>query len=282
MFSEEFAKMLKLIGREELKEPQRYTPSYYIYVLAKKLGTSVLEGVFASNRALFHLGVGKSVYCLKTAMKVYHEDWDEVQKHIVFMPQDFIKRFEEAIDKRKRIRLLIWDDAGFWVGRQRYQTKFVRAVREFLNVIRTHLVYLMVTAPRYGELARGIREQLTYVNFISFYNYVPNIMQRMSRAEIYHASDAEYVYARKHSKPSPLAVYIFKTYFPYYEEYRRIREKYVVIGKLKAEEAFKEIANEAVEEMNEVMKKVEPNVKLDDELDEEDEEEVIGEYESRL
>jgi len=282
MISEEFRKLLSLIGREDLKELHRYTPSYYLFLIARKLGTSVIEGVFASSRALFHLGVGKSVYCLKTAMNVYHNDWDEVKRHIVFMPQDFLARFEEAIDQRKRIWLLIWDDAGFWVGRQRWQTKFVRAIREFMNVIRTHLVMLMINAPRYGELARGIREQLTYVNFITFHNYVPDIMKRLSRSELYHAQDAEYVYSRKHSKPTPLFVYIFKTFFPYYEEYRRIREKYVEIGKTKAEEALKEIAEQATEELYEIKKKFEPNAKLDEEFEEEDLEEVLDEYESRL
>jgi len=269
MLSLEISKLIKIFEGKKIKEPQRYTPSFHLYYIARQLGTSALEGVFAAPTSLYHLGVGKTVYCLKTALYVYDKKWDIAKKYIVFMPQDFLTRFEDAIDNRYRIPLLIWDDAGFWIGRQRWQTKFVKAVREFMNVIRTHLVYLMINAPRYTEVARGIREQLTFVSFISFQRYFSDLEKRTSKAVMYHASDVERVYGRKKGG-MPISEYIFRVYFPYYSDYEEMRGKYVQIGKERAQEALKEIAEEAAEEMNEVRKKFEPDAKLDNIVDEDE------------
>jgi len=284
----EFLTMISASLRgKEIKQIQRKTPSFYLFLVAYDLGTSVLNGVFASPFAPFHLGVGKTVYCLRTALSVY-KNWDIAKKYIVFMPQDFISRFKDAIDNRYRIPLLVWDDAGFWVGRQRWQDKFTRAVREFLNVVRTHLVMLMLSAPHYYELARGIREQLTYVSFIKMHGYTRDIKERRSIAYLYYGRDADAVYRKK--APSPLYVYSFPTYFPFYDDYKEMREKYVEVGNRRAEKTFRKIAEEAeedmIEEMNEVKKSVDQNVKLDDVVDVEelrketlDEEEGIEVYE---
>jgi len=286
MAFEEFEKLLMQARDRTIERFRKYTPSFYLNVLAHRYETSVLEGIFADPHAFFTLGIGKTVYCLKTLLVVYKENWNVAKNYIVFMPQDFLARFEDAIDKRYRIPLLIWDDAGFWIGRQRWQNKFVRAVREFMNVIRTHLVHLMINAPRYTEIARGIREQLNYASFVRLRDYSSDIMKRRSMLHMYRAVDADRITARR-DKPTPLTEYIFRVYFPYYDDYRSMREKYVEIGMKRAQEALKAIAEEAAEELKEIAGKVEVNAKLDhmideEDLEEEDLEEVLDEYESRL
>jgi len=251
-------------------------PSFYLNVLAHKLDTSVLEGAFADPNAFFTLGIGKSVYCLKTLLYVHNKNWNIAKQYIVFLPQDFLRRFEDAIDKRYRIPLLIWDDAGFWIGRQRWQNKFVRAVREFMNVIRTHMVHLMINAPRLTEIARGIREQLNYASAIRLYTYTEDVMKRQSKLWMYRAIDAERITARR-NKPSPLTEYFFKVYFQYYNEYKELREMYVEIGRKRAEAALKAIAEEAAEELKEIAQKAEPNKKLDHMIDEDELEERLEE-----
>jgi len=277
ILNEEFYKLIKMVHSERrLTQFYSKTPSYYLFLLAHRLDTSVLEGVFARPYSIFTLGIGKSVYCLKTLLQVYDNNWNTARQYIVFLPQDFLARFEDAIDKRYRIPMMIWDDAGFWLGRQRWQSKFVRAVREFLNVIRTHLVHLMINAPRFTEVARGIREQLNYASLVSPFEYNFDIKKRISRLEMFIAIDAEKLTSRR-EKPTPLVEYYFKVYFPYYEDYRQMREKYVEIGKQRAEEALKAIAEEAAEELEEIAKKYEPGRKLDSLIDEEEIEERLEE-----
>jgi len=263
--STEFISMIEMLIGKRITRVRNYTPSFYLFILADKLNVSILDGVFANSKAIYHLGVGKSVYCLKTLLRIYGK-WDVAKRYVVFMPQEFLSVFEDAIDNKYRIPALLWDDAGFWIGKQSWQTKFTKAVREFMNVIRTHLTYLMITAPRFGELARGIREQLDYASFVQPYNYEQDIMKRKSLIRLYHGADADYIYSRKY-KPEPLAEYVFKTYFEYYNEYKEIRDKYVEIGKTKMESALREISEQAAQELNEIKKKVEPGARLDSIVD---------------
>jgi len=276
--SNEFINVIEAVLGKRVRQAKSFTPSFYLFLIAHELDTALLEGVFAKPHSMFTLGVGKSVYCLKTAYYVYKKNWNTTKQYIVFMPQDFLARFEDAIDNKYRIPIIIWDDAGFWIGRQRWQSKFVRAIREFMNVIRTHIVYLMINAPRITELARGVREQLNFVSFIRLFNYTSDIYKRASLAELYEAVDADYVVSRK-IKPSPLSEFVFKTYFEQYNDYKEMREKYVEIGKTRAEEALKEIADEAARELREVAGKAEPNARLDSVVDEE---EVVEEIEEVL
>jgi len=280
---DEFFALVALIRRLESKKPEiskmrRLPPSYYLYRGADYMGTSAAEGVFASPYALYHLGIGKTVYCLKTAYYVYKKNWNIARNYIVFMPHNFLKLFEDAIDKKYRIPLIIWDDAGFWIGAQRWQSKFVRAVREFMNVIRTHLIYLMITAPRYHEVARGIREQLAFINFVKIHVYSENVKERRSVAQLFAARDAENIYSKK-TRPTPLYEYHFNQYFEFYNDYRELREKYVQIGKQRAEEALKEIAEEAAQELKEIASKFDEKAKLDRIVEPEDLEDIEEELE---
>jgi hypothetical protein len=192
----EFSRLVEALGIKEFKRP----PSYYVYLLAEKKNLSIVEGVFAEPLAIFEMGVGKSVYCLKTLYNIYNKNWDIAKRYIVFTPQDFLKIIDDAIQKNYRIPALVWDDAGFWVGRQRWQNKFVIAVREFLNVIRTHIVLLMINAPSFYELARGIRERLRFVTFIRVYSYRDDVMKMRSLAKLYHIHQVEAI-AKRNDQP---------------------------------------------------------------------------------
>jgi len=279
MFSDEVLELLRtVLGKETLRTKR--LPSFYLFLATYKLGLSQFEGVFASNRTLYHLGVGKSVYALKVMTYTYRDNWNIVKDHIVFLPQHFLSVFEKAIDGNYRIPILLWDDAGFWLGKQRWQSVFVRAIREFLNVVRTHVCYIFFTAPKINELARGIREQLNYVNFIHLQNYSLDITKRLSKSLLYHGEDAPLVYSTNKTKPNPISEYLFKVYYPYYEYYDEIRKTYVKIGDLRAREEFKAISEEATKEMMEIMSKVDKNRRVEDTLGEEDIEDMMEELEN--
>ncbi|MEM4762093.1 MAG: hypothetical protein QW230_03865 [Thermofilum sp.] len=266
----------------------RIPPSIYLNKYAEEAGLSFIEGIFTSPWALAKRGVGKSVYCLKTLYYIYNKDVDEALKHIVFLPQHFLALFKSAVDKNVRIRAVVWDDAGFWLGQQRWQTKFVRAIREFLNVIRTHVITIMVNAPAVRELARGIRDNLDILGFVRVHSNYFNLHERRSVIFMY---DTDTWGLRKgRSYPPPLVVWIYKQYLEWYPRYDEMRRQYVNFGVKRAEVALKSISDEAAEELDEIVKSyeykpkdlaVEKEISLED-LTESEEEELaekeLGDY----
>lgn len=256
-------------------------PSVYFNKFAEETFTSIIEGIFASPFALVRKGVGKSVYCLKTLYYVYGKDVDEALNHVVFLPQHFLSVFKTAVDKNIRIRCIVWDDAGLWVGRQRWQSKFVRAVREFLNVIRTHVITIMINAPSPREVARGIRDNLDVLGFVRIYKNYFDLLNRRSIIYMYDA-DAWSTRSRR-AYPPPMVQWIFKQYLDWYPRYMELRKQYVDFGVKRAEAALKYISDEAAEELEEIVKSyeykpkdlaVEKEISLED-LSESEEEELI-------
>jgi hypothetical protein len=160
----------------------------------------------------------------------------------------------------------------------------VKTVKEFLGVIRTHCAYLVFTAPKYTDIARGIREDLNFGAIVRFAVYTEDIKKAKSVASYYTFEDLELLYHRS-KNPAPFAVHYFKLYFEYYPDYEQLRKDYVRIGKERMRERLKEIAERASEEMKEIMKKYDPRRKPDnliepEEIEYEDEviEELGGEY----
>ncbi|MEM1983510.1 MAG: hypothetical protein QXZ63_07620 [Sulfolobales archaeon] len=255
-------------------------PSVMLNKYAYETKTSILEGVFSSPFSLYKRGIGKSVYCLKCLYNVYGKNIDEVMKHIVFMPHDFLRLFKEAVDKNIRINMIVWDDAGFWIGSSRWNNKFVKAIREFINVIRTHVVTLMVNAPRMREIARGVRDNLDIIDLVRIEDFYFDLEKRRSIVYMYDVDYLEVMRVdRRRSLPEPLISWVFKQYLEWYPLYEEKRKEYVKIGVMRTEEALKEISNEASRELEEISKSyeirlndldVEKEVKLDE--DEEDDE----------
>ena len=283
----EFENLMKLVlGKDEIGR-WVFPPSIVFVKAALKFNTSYLDGAFGTKRTLTQLGIGKSVYGLKTLYNVYHKNWNRAKKYIVFMPQHFLSLFEDAIDNNARIPAILWDDAAFWIGRMRWQSELVKVVKEFLGVVRTHCAYIIFTAPKFTDLARGIREELNFAAAIRrIFTYQNDPRKSVSKAEYYSYDDLERIYHRD-KRPAPFAVYKFLLYFEHYPEYEIMRREYVAIGKERMKEKLKEIAKEAKEEMQEIMKKYDPKKKPDDmiepdEIEYDEIEELEEEYDVKL
>ncbi|MEM3964812.1 MAG: hypothetical protein QW584_03720 [Thermofilaceae archaeon] len=256
-------------------------PSVYLNKYAEDTKISFIEGVFTSPFSLNKRGVGKSVYCLKTLYYVYDKNVDEALRHIVFLPQHFLSLFKTAIDKNIRIRMIVWDDAGFWIGSQRWQSKFTRAIREFLNVIRTHVITIMINAPSLREVARGIRDNLDVIGFVRIHDHY---FDNLNRRSIIYLYDTEtWSMRQRRTYPPPLVSWIFKQYLEWYPRYDEMRRQYVEIGVKRAEESLKYISEESARELEEIVKSyefkpndlsVEREISIDD-LTESEEEELI-------
>jgi len=229
---EEFLRIVR-----EVNISPGYRPlSYIINEYAVRTGKSFLEGVFASPWSFQTLGIGKSVYALKLGMKIY-KSWDVVKQHIVFMPQDFLAIFDRAIKDGRPVRLIIWDDAGVWIGRMRWLDKYVKTVKEFLNAIRTHCHHIVFTAPSSSEIVRGVRDQLNIFTFISSYSENPP----QSKAVYVFKPDLD-LYMKK--RVGEVMEYLFIRHFEYYPEYEVMRRKYVEIGLTRMRTALEEVMKE--------------------------------------
>lgn len=256
-----------------------YHPLLYMFALyAMRTGKSYLYGVFASPWSFETMGIGKSVYALKTLVKVYGS-WEEARKWIVFMPQDFLRVFDVAKRLGSPAKMILWDDAGMWIGRMRWQDRYVKAVREFLNVIRTHCYNLVFTAPSINELVSGVRSQINIFAFISSYSENPP----RSRAAIVLKPWVEQYLSRK---SSARVAEVFDRYFEFYDEYYRVRKMFVDIGARRLEASLEEVIREVREASSYIRdsyRDIEVGEALEDveEPGEEDVEELLRTYRSR-
>jgi len=229
---------------------QMTTPDYKyslskIIMDAHKEGSNVLVAVVADPRSITKRGVGKSVYALRVLIDVYKTtDWNELRKYIVFMPQDFLRILQiitqrdnineyEILAKEERLPLLVWDDAGFWLNRQRWMNKFVVAVRENLNVIRTAITSIIFTAPTWGELARGVRDHIDILVSVA------RVAGNASVAKGYKIVQGILDESRRET--------IFEDYFTIYlpdeiyKPYDELRKSYVKIGLERMQQRLKHI-----------------------------------------
>lgn len=228
-------------------EPGRRPFSYYANVIARRTGYTVIEGVFSSPFSFFRLGIGKSVYALKTMMYVYR-NWGEVKRNIFFDPIDLVRYLDRAVDRGERIPIVLWDDAGFWLNAQAGQTRIARAMRKFMNVIRLCTAHLVITAPSHTEVVRGVRNQLNLVHLITPYVFFENPRKQLSRAYTFFGYDHLNQFLRR--SVGATLIYTFRVWFRYYPEYEELRKS---ISKIGARITIEEVERE----INEISKKAE-------------------------
>lgn len=229
----------------------------------------LLWGVFAAPNAIFKRGIGKSVLSIKILLAVYRS-WDTAKQYIFYSPQEFIRVFEKLVDRKERIPAAVWDDAGAWLFRGRFKSRFVMAVAEHLEVIRTHISTLFFTATSYGKLAKAIRESITLVDLVSLRERRNGVKLSVTRG--YHAEeDMSWLFHRSRA-PTPLWEYMFRVYLPdaIYRDYLEMRNKYVETGLKKVKAELKELADKAAAELAEVAAKSEGAEPVELDVDAED------------
>ncbi len=209
--------------------PQAVREDRDIYTLTRIIrdthneGSNVLVAVVSDPRSIQKRGVGKSVFALRLLVDMYKTwKWEDLRRYIVFMPQDFLSLIDNVLQTGKRIPLLVWDDAGFWLNRQKWYNKFVMAVRENLNVIRTAVTSIVFTAPTWNELARGIRDHIDIMVLITRNSNTSSI------ARGYKVIQGVFEDYKRET--------IFQDYFnimlpdEIYQPYEAMRRSYVMVG----------------------------------------------------
>jgi len=103
------------------------------------------------------LGYGKTTYAVKTLAQLYKDDWEEVKRKLVFHPKDFVELCDKMIQKGKREKAAVWDDAGLWLFALDQYDPFVKWVIKYLNVARTNWGALIFTTPTPTWIINKIR-----------------------------------------------------------------------------------------------------------------------------
>lgn len=205
-------------------------------------------------------GIGKSVLAVKILIHTYYRylnkipTWDDIKQYIVFKPKEFIELALKLSETKKRIPLIVWDDAGEWLSRFRSRTKFVAAVAESMEVLRTITGNIMFTATSPGKLTRGIRESLSYLITVAVLRHIKvgDRVVKVSRARVYYvAEDMEWLFNRR-AMPKPIWEWQFRVWLPdeIYKPYFEYRQSFT---KVAFEKVWNELRRIAEEEERELM-----------------------------
>jgi hypothetical protein len=208
-------------------------------------------------------GVGKTVLSVKLLIHTYARvlgrvpTWEDIRRYIFYRPKEFVDLLLFLRDRKLRVPLAVWDDAGVWLFRSRAREKFVARVSESMEVIRTVIANLMFTTTSIGKLVRGVRESLTYVIAVSVVGHAKHAdgtVIKKSRARLYYATeDYEWLFHRK-SMPKPIGEWIFTVWLPdeIYHKYLEYRSAYTDVAAARIWKELEEIAESAeVEERGE-------------------------------
>lgn len=204
-------------------------------------------------------GIGKSVLAVKLLIHTYYNvykripSWDDIRPFIFFKPREFVRLLVYLRDKRMRIPMAVWDDAGEWLFRSRAREKFAVRVAEALEVIRTVIANLFFTTTSIGKLTRGVRESIGYVvtvSVISQTKHADGTIVKKSKARVFFASeDYEWLFHRK-TMPKPAYEWIFTVWLPdeIYKPYFEYRSTYVDVAVKKIWDELEKLSEKAEEE----------------------------------
>jgi len=92
------------------------------------------------------MGCGKTSYALWTAYEVLGS-WRKALDSLFFHPGDAMKAMERAIQKGRRLPIIILDDAGLWLERETWWEEHKIRFAELFNVIRSICAGVIFTSP---------------------------------------------------------------------------------------------------------------------------------------
>ena len=199
-------------------------------ILAGWLERAYRTGGFNSVIVYGKQGAGKSIYAIKVAkdalarLGMLPKDHGHnggyrgvYRRYMVFSARQFIETLKQA--RGSRLPLLIWDDAGVHGGSYLFFTDAftAKALGDLFRVARTRVANIIFTTPSPRDLLKPFRSYDTVIV------YVHELDDVWSRAHIYQLRLLPSGDARIVKK----AIEDFKRRLRTYEEYLRIRDRYV-------------------------------------------------------
>ncbi len=159
-----------------------------IFWLTQKILRAHKTEGFISVEIFGPQGVGKTTYAIKVAREVFRElgyknAWDMALDHLFFDVKDSLELLVEAYYFRKRIPILIFDDAGIWLEKYSWQKEELRQFARLYKLIRTLCTSIVFTTPSESDIMKNIREKAWYKVKITRHGSSNGV--KMSKANIY-------------------------------------------------------------------------------------------------
>jgi hypothetical protein len=105
-------------------------------------------------------GSGKTSYALWVAYEVLGS-WDQVLKHLFFSPREAALEMRRALERGRRLKIIIMDDAGLWLDRTTWWEEDKILFGQFFNLIRSVAAGVIFTTPA-QELPRSILRRCAF------------------------------------------------------------------------------------------------------------------------
>jgi len=105
-------------------------------------------------------GSGKTSYALWVAYEVLGS-WDQALKHLFFSPREAALAMRRAIEKGRRLKIIIMDDAGLWLDRTTWWEEDKVMFGQFFNLVRSIAAGVVFTTPA-QELPRSILRRCAF------------------------------------------------------------------------------------------------------------------------
>lgn len=138
-------------------------PDYNLFYLSER----ILDWYYNDELGIVIIhgqqGYGKSTYAAISCAEVYgHDkkqrqykyDWEAVKAHIVFTPRQFLTLSRQT---QVKDRVIIWDDAGYWLNSLDYYHPLVKAVGKFIEVARSKWGAIVFTCADLRQIMGKVR-----------------------------------------------------------------------------------------------------------------------------
>lgn len=203
-----------------------------VFEISRKICEAYWRDEFQSVIVYGPFGIGKSVYSIKVLAEVLNDlkspvpyNIDELKKYLFFHPQDFVVKLMKT---KERLKMIIWDDAGYWLSAYDWNEPFVRAVQKYFNVVRTHFGGIIFTTPLptwITKKLRGLPQSLNVKIVRAMSSEGPPSQRNARMAKVYRGWLSPDM---KKSGVRLIAQDTFNVMLPkhIYEWYKPIRDKY--------------------------------------------------------
>jgi len=120
-------------------------------ILTRKIRSAYRRYDFESAFIIGQQGYGKTTYAMLVLYELYG-DWDKVLEHVVFDPREVMPKFKEALKTGKRVKAVVFDDAGLHLSKYLIHTgeegfKLTMVINALFNLIRTICAGVIFTSP---------------------------------------------------------------------------------------------------------------------------------------
>jgi hypothetical protein len=164
------------IGKNDMTE---------VYSITETFGTTLKILEAYANYEFFSLvvyapkGWGKSSFAIQLLSEVYGEqkispfgpviirrNWNAWKDYMIFTPEQYEDKIDYALRKNMRYKCLVWDDAGAWASKHRWQEEWAKRFAEEYDTLRTVTSGLVLTTVNPRNLLTTVRNYDTWTGRI--------------------------------------------------------------------------------------------------------------------